>query len=163
MEEEDEITPMEMEVCHNYLMGMPKGRAYRAVFEDSGSIASAASSASRLFNRPRVKKYMDGLKEDLRKESVLTLQEKQAFLADVVRTPLGEITEESPLCQEITKTYDEDGLKSEKFKMPSKLGAIEIDNKMTGDNAPEKLELNKAPVINFSVGVSSGQIDNNLL
>ena len=59
---------------------------------------------------------------------VLSKYEKRKFLADVVRTPVGKIDKNSPLCQEHIVTD-----KMERIKMPSKLDALAEDSKLAGD------------------------------
>ena len=63
-------------------------------------------------------------------EGVLTLAEKRLFLARVIRTPIGQVTSDSDLAQEVT--VDE---KSMKVKMPDKLRAIALDNDLAADGA----------------------------
>ena len=58
----------------------------------------------------------------------LSLLEKRAYLAMVVRTPIGEIDEKSPLCQAV-----EWGKNGRKIKMPDKLRALELDAKLAGE------------------------------
>lgn len=67
-------------------------------------------------------------------DGVLTLAEKRLFLARVLRTPVGQVTADSDLAQEVT--VDE---KSMKVKMPDKLRALALDN----DLAIEGAEANK--------------------
>lgn len=69
---------------------------------------------------------------------MLTIMEKRKFLAAIIRTPIGQIDESSPLCQsfEIGKEGER------KYKMPDKLKAIERDDAL----APE-VEVKAAEII----------------
>lgn len=69
------------------------------------------------------------LREAEWKANVLSAQEKRAFLADIVRTPVGEVTENSPLCQ----SYKIDNEGKIEYKMPDKLKALELDAKLAGE------------------------------
>lgn len=63
----------------------------------------------------------------------LSKHEKRAFLARIVRTPIGDVSAASDLCQEHTVT---EGMT--KVKMPSKLQAIELDAKLAGELGQEQ-------------------------
>ena len=82
--------------------------------------------------------YVDEIREDARQQAVLTLAEKRAFLASVVRTPIGEVDEKSTLCQEISDEEDPaTGRSRRRVKMPDKLKAIDLDAKLSGELKPE--------------------------
>ena len=93
---------------------------------------------SKLVSRPEIKARVEELraKADAKSEekTVLTILEKRQFLARVLRTPLGEITRDSDLCQEWSLTEGEKTT-SERLKMPSKLEAIKIDNDLAVEGA----------------------------
>ena len=57
----------------------------------------------------------------------LSLEEKRHFLAAVVRTPIGSISEASELCAEYIVQVDNDGRVTTKVKALNKLEAIKID------------------------------------
>ena len=63
---------------------------------------------------------------------VLTLADKLKFLAEVVQTNVGEINEDSRLCQEFTDEVTAMGAKK-KYKMPCKLRALELHAKLSGE------------------------------
>jgi len=79
----------------------------------------------------------DKLGED---KTVLTILESRQFLARVVRTPLGEITKDSDLCQEWGITEGE-ASRSERIKMPSKLEAIKLDRELAPENDSKGFEI----------------------
>lgn len=72
--------------------------------------------------------------------TVLTILESRQFLARVVRTPLGEITKDSDLCQEWVITEGE-ASRSERIKMPSKLDAIKLDRELAPENDSKGFEI----------------------
>lgn len=89
----------------------------------------------------RVAWFAKRVEEQLKEEAedvVMTIVEKRKFLARVVRTAAGELTEDSDLCQEWSESVSEMG-SSKKVKMPDKLKAIQIDNDLAGEGENAKL------------------------
>jgi len=83
-------------------------------------------------------------------QTVLTLAEKRQFLADVVRTPIGWIDENSPLAQsaEYQRTGRGDNPRSlMKVRALDKLRALELDAKLSG----ELRETPGAPLISINL------------
>lgn len=64
---------------------------------------------------------------------VLTLAEKRKFLASIVRTPIGQVTESSPLAQKVKRRTDKDGSQTEEIELPGKLKALELDAHLAGE------------------------------
>ena len=69
-------------------------------------------------------------------KAIMSLRDRKIWLSDAVRTPLGEIDENHPLCTEMTAT--ETGTK---IKKADPLKSMDILNKLEGDYAAEKVEL----------------------
>jgi len=117
--------------------------AYRIAFQTKAK--SAQVSACQLLKLPKValrvreirEKYKQHVEAQIENQ-FLTLDEKRRFLARVARTPIGEITAQSDLCQEHTVTSAENGTRTEKIKMPSKLDAIKMDLQIMGELAKDK-------------------------
>ena len=65
--------------------------------------------------------------------AVMSTMERRKFLADVVRTPLGKLDENSPLVQEKTSIVTKDGGEIVKLRGCDKLTAVELDSKLAGD------------------------------
>lgn len=65
--------------------------------------------------------------------AVMSTMERRKFLADVVRTPLGKLNENSPLVQEKTSIVTKDGGEIVKLRGCDKLAAVELDSKLAGD------------------------------
>lgn len=80
----------------------------------------------------RVEEIRKELAPEMKKGMVLSMQEKRAFLALVVRTAIGDIDQLSPLCQQWKEITTEHG-GSVEYKMPDKLRAIELDAKLAGE------------------------------
>lgn len=137
--------------------GMEAGKAYRKVYKSKAK--TAETSGPRLFRNVAVKARVRELQEETSKTIAFTKQEALEFLADVIRTPIGDIDETSPLCQEYT--VDEinsgggqgklrrgnapegnerrgDSILRTKLKMPSKLDALKQMAQLCGWNEPEK-------------------------
>jgi len=113
-----------------YQKGMTQQEAYEAAgYTTTGRVSETA--ASRLFSKVKTKRYLEYLQKKASDETVLSLLEKRRFLADVVRTPIGDLDSSSKLIQEIDES---------KIKLMSKAEAIKIDNQMAGHNEPEKMD-----------------------
>lgn len=79
---------------------------------------------------------------------MMSRYEKRTFLARVARANPLKINPDNPddengdLVESVTRHYDREGNHIRTvIKLPSKLQAVEIDNRMTGDNEPEVHEL----------------------
>ncbi len=66
-------------------------------------------------------------------EALLTIREKREFYAAIVRTPIGEIDDNHPLCQAVKRIEaTEKGGGSVEYRMPDKLKATQLDNELSG-------------------------------
>lgn len=69
--------------------------------------------------------------------AILSLKEKREYLASIVRTPVGEVNESSPLAQKVKRTSstNKNGqtFDTEEIELPGKLRAIELDAKLAGE------------------------------
>lgn len=118
--------------AHLVVSGQSQAQAYKIAISPSAQESTANSKGCRLANRPDIKAYIQSLKEASWTANVLTLAEKRSFLADVVRTPVGEVDETSKLAQEVTYEETKNGT-TRKVKMVSKAQAIDLDSKLAGD------------------------------
>lgn len=136
------LTDKQREFCRLLVEDrLSKPDAYRKAFMKSEMKQETASkAASRLSKNVEICRYMDELNAGLDKKTIMSKQERMEWLSRVVRTPIGEVTPLSDLCQEHTITEGED-YSSVKTKMPSKLAAIAELNKMDGAYEPEKVEV----------------------
>lgn len=116
---------------------MSKPDAYRKAYKRKDmSGESASKAASRLSKDAEVVRIIGELNAQLDKSAVATKQECLEFLTSVLRTPIGQVGEDSPLCQEIA--YTDSGMRK---KMPGKIEAVRELSKLAGYNEPEKLEV----------------------
>jgi hypothetical protein len=107
--------------CQLVTSGKSDLAAYQEAYQCD--YATAQSNAWRLRENEGVVDRIQALQSRIEDKTVLTLIEKRRFLAQVVRTPIGEVDEQSPLCQEVT--YDDKG--GMKRKMVGKLEALKLD------------------------------------
>lgn len=92
--------------------GMNYGKAYIETHGYTGAYPD--QMASRLAANPKVKALILEIREDLRNRRVITREEKRQILASLAR--------------------------GRKVAPTSRIRAIEVENQMTGDNAPVKVE-----------------------
>lgn len=110
------LNTRQLKFCEHVLAGVKPAKAI--VLAGSKS-RQPAREANELLKNPNVSEYLDSKRAKLEQTGEMTRQEALRFLADVVRTPVGEIDENNPLCQEVS--YSEFG---KKLKMPCKLGSL---------------------------------------
>lgn len=120
------------------LSGASQAEAYRAVGFQAKSQAAIATNAHKLANRSDVAAYMEWHRQASATETSLTLKEKRDFLARVVRTGIGDL-DHSPqsktgdLIAAVVINESEMG-SSIRITRLDPLKAIEIDNKLSGDD-----------------------------
>jgi hypothetical protein len=121
------------------LAGASQAEAYRAVGFQAKTPAGIAVCAHKLAIRPDVAAYMEWQRRASATQTTLTLQEKREFLARVVRIPLLKIDTDSAtyehgdLIKKFKTKTDEMGTTVE-IEKHDPLKAIEIDNKLSGDD-----------------------------
>lgn len=147
------LTPQQREFIELHVIdGLPMYRAYVMAFADviaekyNGKIAdtSACRAGKIILEKDHAKLYVEELKEKLaeraQRKKFLTLDEKREFLAKLVRTPIGDIDEESELAEEVRTANDG----SVTVKIPSKLKALELDARIMGEfNDSMRLEVSE--------------------
>jgi phage terminase small subunit len=104
----------------------------------SGKLEDLSSYGCKLLRQDRVKAYVARLKEKAFKQDVLSFSEKRAFLARAVRTSVDQVGASSDLAQEVVEEVDTSGNVKRKIKVVDKLRALELDNKMSGDNFADR-------------------------
>ena len=116
---------------------LSKADAYRKAYNRKDMSNDAASkAASRLSKDGEVLRMIDELNAQLDRSAIATKQECLEFLTAVLRTPIGEVGEDSPLCQEVA--YTDSGMRK---KMPGKIEAVRELSKLAGYNAPEPVDV----------------------
>jgi len=86
----------------------------------------------------RVRKEYNRLREKVFAQDVLSFSEKRAFLARAVRASVDQVGASSDLAQEVVEEVDQEGKVKRKIKVVDKLRALELDNKMAGDNFADR-------------------------
>lgn len=115
--------------CHQRAKGVCADKAYV-----SAGYKEDRHHAARLATNGHVIARVAEIQKASETATHLTIAEKRQFLADVLRTPLGDVDQTSPLCQEHSRT-DGEMSSTIRFKMPCKLKAIQLDNDLAVDGA----------------------------
>jgi hypothetical protein len=111
--------------CQKVAKGESYQSAYASIYKSEGK--AAGNSGSRLVDDVGISNRIAELQDAGASDLILTLQETNKFLVDVLRTPPGEIDESSPLCQSYKITEG-----SREYKLPDKLRAAEMAMKLQG-------------------------------
>ena len=128
---------------------LSKADAYRKAYKRKDMSNDAASkAASRLSKDGEILRMIDELNAQLDRSAVATKQECLEFLTAVLRTPIGKVGEDSPLCQEVA--YTDSGMRK---KMPGKIEAERELSKLAGYNEPKK---KKVPGLSKIAAVLAG-------
>lgn len=130
--------------CEFVAAGMSQTDAYiKAGFKSTKEAARRA--AARLLTNVDVKKRIQELLQKNPDVSIakMTKQEKLDYLAQVIRTPIGQLTPDSPYCAEhTTETLPGDmGIVRRRVKGFDKLRAIELHSKLLGHFEPDRKEI----------------------
>jgi len=110
--------------------GVDATKAYGQVYPKAKK-GSANRAGARLLAIVRVRDRVAELQGKAEDETLLSIAEKRRFCADVLRTPIGEIDETSPLCHSVKRTTGEHGNTVE-YKAVDKLKALQLDNELAG-------------------------------
>ena len=125
------------------------------------SRAAARAAASRALTRGNVKTRIAELRAPQTAAALLTKDEKRRYLAELLRTPIGQITPDSVLCTEFVTIQVAGGNRGKlrrgnassgnetegvpviqtRVKMADKLRAIELDSKLAGHFEPDRIEV----------------------
>lgn len=153
------LTDKQREFCRLLVEDrLSKPDAYRKAFKRKDlSNPAASKAASRLSKDDEICRYIDELNAELDKKAIMSKQERMEWLSRVVRTPINSADGESDLCQEYTETQG-DTFSSTKYKMPSKIQAIQELNRMDGAYEPEKVETTVSVVGSVLAGILSSPI-----
>jgi hypothetical protein len=108
----------------------------------------------------RIQKEIAKIREKQFEKDSLTFAEKRAFLARAVRTSVDAVGASSDLAQEVSEEVSAEGSVKRKIKVVDKLRALELDNKMSGDNFADRSPQVSNPFL-FIVSLSKteGQTD----
>lgn len=118
--------------------------AYFCAFPRCKSPKTAETEGSKLQKNPKVAAFIKSLRSEVAEKvkSNLVAEKSEAleFLTRVLRTPVGDISQASDLCQEFTMDQINDEMIRTKTKMPDKLRAIERLARLLGWDSPEEIK-----------------------
>ncbi len=123
--------------------------AYKKAYDCAENTARSSSYLMR--KDPVLMEYLKGIQKEADRGVVLARRERLKFLMKVIMTPAGELTEKSAICEGVRV-----GKGGVQLLMPSKLRALEILNKMVGEETPDGNDQPQAPVINVTVAQGGG-------
>jgi phage terminase small subunit len=132
------LTLRQIAYCNARAEGLPKSASYLKAGFSAPNTTQAGSSACKLEKDPRIASYISTLREAAFKDVALSFSEKRAFLARAVRTSVDQVGASSDLAQEVVEEVDTSGNVKRKIKVVDKLRALELDNKMSGDNFADR-------------------------
>jgi hypothetical protein len=136
------LRPRQARFAHLISLGLSLGEAYieAGYLNKTGHVPDAKDAAmkgSALMRNPKVKQYYDALRQTAYLANVLSLAEKRSFLADIVRTPVGDVDVGNKLAQGVRY---KDGEMVE-LKMPDKISAIKLDAQLAGELVENKAQV----------------------
>jgi hypothetical protein len=114
--------------------GLSGADAYRRAAEYSGK--QADGNAANWMKRSGVRERIEELKAEAADKCSLSREQALDWLASVIRTPAGQVTKDSPLCQSYKVTGG-----VEEIRMPDKIAAVTQIAKMCGWHTPDKIHL----------------------
>lgn len=143
------LNPKRSKFCQLVASGYSVPEAYAEAYElDENQPRTAGNNLMRIESIQMEIKRLQAITRDVSDhENLLTRNEKRKYLAGVVRANVLEIDPDNPddpsgwLVESVVRQYDKEGnLVRTTVKLPSKLQALEMDNKMTGENQPDVIE-----------------------
>lgn len=143
------LNPKQTKFAQLVASGIPASTAYLAVGYQV-SKKNAEGAGSRLSGNVKVKALISEIRAAADDSGIkgarLSIEETRKFLASIVRTPIGEIGPDSPLCAAYSSTKVGGGTRVlTRVKCHDKLRAIELDSKLAGHFAPEQLVVETGP------------------
>lgn len=99
--------------------------------EAAALLGYSETYAVQLARTKLVKRAVEELHLLAKERAVMQVQEMLEYIANIVRTPIGEVDETSPLCQEYTVKETKNGTEK-RYKMPGKLDAIKTAAQIVG-------------------------------
>lgn len=116
--------------------GISASQAYRVAFNYHGGYADSLSA--HLAARDSIKQRINALRHSRNDPLIMSAKERRRTLAAIVRTPISQIDEHSPLAQSVKYSYRRTKrgrrtLEEKEVKVPNKLAAIELDARLAGE------------------------------
>lgn len=129
------MNPLKNVRHEKFAQALACGKTLEVAHREAG-YSGNRSVASRLLKDANICNRIKELQEETAKTEAITREEIVQFLADVIKTPAGEVHKSHPLCQSFKDTED-----CNEIKIPDKLGAISHLLKMIpGWSVPEKVD-----------------------
>ena len=144
------LATFEMAFLRRYAQGFKPFEAMRVLADeiegwDKLTDTQLKTKALTVLKKPTAKAYLERLTARLEELGVASMLEVQMFLTAAIRTPVGMLDENNPLCQRKTTvtTTHKDGTESEKTVLDSvsKLEAAKMLIRMKGWDAPTKIDV----------------------
>jgi len=154
------LNTRQLKFCRLYAQGESIAQSHRRAGYSCPTIEGHGANGIRLLKSERIQKEIAKIREKQFQKDALTFSEKRSFLARAVRTSVDEVGASSDLAQEVSEEVDQDGRVKRKVKVVDKLRALELDNKMSGDNFADRSPQVSNPFL-FIVSLSKteGQTD----
>jgi len=133
-------------LCEAKAIGLNDADACKKAKYKAKSVEACCNQVARMMRNDEFAKYLAELRAAAKSVAVMTLEERRIWLSQSILTPLSEIDDESQFCVEKTVRIetDHEGEKTadiEKIKKVDPLRAMDILNRLDGDYAPEKHEV----------------------
>mgnify|MGYP003639776055 FL=1 len=124
---QEELTIKQLQYAH----GLATGLDYNVAWRRAGLGPYTKKKATTLAKHPEVAMVIKDVVESSNRANVMALQEKRAYLASIVRSVEGELSEKSIHAKVIRKVAN--GEESFEIRGIDKLKALELDSKLAGD------------------------------
>jgi hypothetical protein len=118
--------------------GETQAQAHKKAGFNNTTIEGHGANAIRLLKNERIQEELRKVKEKVTQKTVLSVEAKRKFLHDLVNANPLDPDLPGHLIQEARTEVDPAGNIKKVIKLPSKLEAINIDNKMAGDNYADR-------------------------
>lgn len=157
--------------CVAVLDGNAPAKAYEMAGYQAKTPQSRAAAASRLLKDVNIATYLSAVRQEASKGVVLSLQAKREFLARIVMTPLMGIDPRHPDKKDgdLLKKYkrnvsirgEDETIVTEEFEKLDPLKAIDLDNKLSGDD-PESNAMGSLASALAGLGSSGAAMDDKM-
>jgi len=135
--------------------GETQAQAHKKAGFNNTTIEGHGANAIRLLKNERIKEELQKVKDKVTQKIVLSVEAKRRFLHDLVHANPLDPDLPGHLVQEARTEVDQSGNVKKVIKLPSKLEAINIDNKMAGDNYADRTGADQVNPFSFIVQLFS--------
>jgi len=141
------LSPKHLKFCE----GVATGQTVAEAFFNAGFKLTPFVNPEKVYQSPNVRAQIDRLRRIAEVKTAMTREELAAFLAAVIRTPIGDLDPTSILCAEFSvdtirdKKTDEEIVKRTRVKGIPKLDAAKQLIQMQGWAEPSQLVVDSGP------------------